>query len=140
MKTVVFEKTVYEEMIKHCQSEYPNEACGILAGAVSKDEIFISKLFKMRNVFEAPRIGYFMDPKEQFEVFGKMRDLGLEFLAIYHSHPFTPAHPSKKDIEMAYYPEAVYVIVSLADFHNPEVKGFKIIDGEVTEMNLIIRR
>jgi len=137
METVILEESIYEEIIRHSRSEYPKEACGLLTGIASKDTIFISKLFKMRNVFETPEIGYFMDPKELFEVFKKIRDLELKFLAIYHSHPLTPVRPSKKDIEIAYYPEAVYIIISLVDFNNPEVKGFKIIEGKVTKLNLM---
>ena len=70
-----------------------------------------------------------MAPEEQFAVIKDMRSKGLEMLAIYHSHPASPARPSPEDIRLAFTPGVIYVIVSLQDSSEPQIRGFTI-DGE----------
>ena len=67
-----------------------------------------------------------------------MREAGIDLVSIYHSHPGGPAFPSATDVDLAYYPEAVYLIVSLMDRQNPVAKGYNIIKGEITEVPLNI--
>jgi proteasome lid subunit RPN8/RPN11 len=67
-----------------------------------------------------------------------MRAKEIDMLAIYHSHPHSPARPSGVDINLAYYPDAVYIIVSLMDAAKPVMKGFLIKDGRVEETALKI--
>ncbi len=121
-------KDLSEQMIKHCLKESPNEACGILAG---KDNL-VQKVYEMTNTEKSPST-YFMDAKEQFKVMKEIRNLGLEMLGIYHSHVASPARPSTHDIELAFYPEVSYVIVSLQEQNNPIVRSFNIKEGKVTE-------
>lgn len=125
-----------QKIIEHCQKEYPKEACGILAGMAGR----VSKVYKMKNTSDNPQICYFMEPGEQLRVFKEMRNSGIEMSGIYHSHSKSPAYPSPRDCEMAYYPEAVYLIISLKDFNNPEVRVFKIIEGKIEEEKVIIRK
>jgi proteasome lid subunit RPN8/RPN11 len=73
-----------------------------------------------------------MDPKEQFAVVKDLRGKDLVMLAVYHSHPETPARPSEEDIQLALTPGVSHVIVSLADSQQPTVKSFKIDQGKVT--------
>ena len=56
----------------------------------------------------------------------QFEDQGLALWGIYHSHPEGPETPSETDVKLAYYPDAVYVIVSLAEPEIPVVRGFKI--------------
>lgn len=130
-----------EEIIEHCKNEYPKEACGILAGKISHRlmEKTVTKVYKMKNVSENPETCYFMQPEEQFKVFKEIRQLEIEMLAIYHSHTNTSAYPSKRDIEMAFYPEAVYIIISLQDFDKPKIRGFKMTEGEIKEERIEIK-
>jgi proteasome lid subunit RPN8/RPN11 len=60
-------------------------------------------------------------------------------LAIYHSHPETPARPSEEDIRLALTPDVVYIIISVAE-PTPVIKGFYIEDNNVTEVHLTIER
>ena len=75
-----------------------------------------------------------MEPKEQFAVVKDIRSAGLEMLAIYHSHPETPARPSAEDTRMALTQDVAYVIVALRDSNCPTIKAFLIKDGEVAEV------
>ena len=86
----------------------------------------------MRNADESPTT-YRLDAREQLRVFDEIDDEGLELFAIYHSHTHTVAYPSPTDRRQAFYPEAYYLLVSLADRDAPALRGFRILDGEVTE-------
>lgn len=116
------------EIIMHAKKNYPKEVCGIIAGTISRRA---KKIYKMKNVSEKPEICYFMKPDEQLKVFKEMRNIKLEMLSIYHSHTCSEAYPSSRDVEMAYYPEAEYVIISLQNLNKPEIRAYKIIDGKI---------
>ncbi len=123
-------RSIFESMIAHCVEQQPGEACGILAGR----EMKVSEIFRMKNVELSPA-SYLMDPAEQFAMLKELRSKSLSMLAIYHSHPCAPAFPSAKDVERAYYEEALYVIVSLAE-GEPVVKAFSIKGGKVVEVGI----
>ena len=80
---------------------------------------------------------YVMDPREQLRIMDEIEGSGEDLLAIYHSHTASPAYPSQTDINLAAYPDAIYLIVSLAEDEAP-LRGFEIRDGEVTEVDLAV--
>ena len=59
-------------------------------------------------------------------------------LAIYHSHPATPARPSAEDIRLALTPGVIYVIMSLVEPESPVIKGFTIDDERVSEVAIAL--
>ena len=120
-------KAVQEDIIAHCQSRYPKEACGILAGANTAAEPIVVQVYPMTNVEDSP-IGYSMDPKEQLQIEKQMRARGQRMLAIYHSHTATAAYPSPVDVRLAISPEVSYVLVSLQDRQRPDLNSYRI-DG-----------
>jgi len=116
---------IINRIIIQGRNEAPLEACGYLA----EKEGLVCKNFKMTNIDKSP-VHFSMDPAEQFAAIKKCRDQGLKIRAVYHTHPETPAHPSKEDIRLAYDPSVSYVIVSLAEA-NPSIKSFIIQKGAV---------
>lgn len=122
------------QMIDHAQAEYPKEACGILGGPPGEP----TKLYRLTNVDPDPVMRYNADPRELKRVFDDLDDNGWDFpLAIYHSHTHSPAFPSPTDVERAFYPEASYVLVSLMDRQKPDLRAFRIIEGKITEMEVV---
>lgn len=117
-------KSVHDEVIRHCKSCYPQEACGFLAGSASKIRVFIP----IENT-DHSTVSYMMDPRQQMRAFDRMNREALELVGIVHSHVASPASPSQKDLSLAYYPDVSYVIVSLADMDRPDLKSFRISDG-----------
>jgi proteasome lid subunit RPN8/RPN11 len=91
----------------------------------------------MKNVDASP-VSYRLDPKEQLKVFSEMDDEGLELAGIYHSHTHSEAYPSETDRRLAFYPESRYLILSLSDRDNPQLKAFRIEDDEVVEEEVTI--
>ncbi|ABB31801.1 Mov34/MPN/PAD-1 family protein [Geobacter metallireducens RCH3] len=118
-------RAIHAELIAHAQADAPIEACGILGGIDGA----VSAIFRMANTDQSDE-HFMMDPKEQFAVVKELRNRGLAMLAIYHSHPETPARPSEEDIRLALTPGVSYVIASLAGAE-PDVKAFRITDGVV---------
>ena len=115
---------VYDMMVTAARAVAPIEACGLLGGVDDAVEQF----YELENT-DAAAEHYNMAPEEQFAAVKDMRSKGLRMLAIWHSHPVTPARMSEEDLRMAYTPNVVYVIVSLADPENPDIKGFTVTDG-----------
>mgnify|MGYP001599766646 CR=1 FL=1 len=125
---IVLKKELFDKIVSQCIKEFPNEACGILGGKDGKAE----KVYEMANVDKSPS-SYLMEPKEQLKIMKEIRNSGLEMTGIYHSHVASEAYPSSHDVELAFYPEASYVIISLKDKNNPRIRSFKIVDGRITE-------
>ncbi len=128
MPELVISREFVEQMVTQCRTCYPNEACGILAGTGNK----VAKVYLIPNAEPSP-INYFMDPKEQFRVMKELRQDGLSMLAIFHSHPQSPAYPSAKDVSLAFYDDVVYLIIGLTDPESPEIRAYTIIDGVVRD-------
>ena len=79
-----------------------------------------------------------IDSREPLKLFKELRTQNLEMVAIYHSHVDAQAYPSQRDIEMASYPESSYIIVSLSDPKSPVARSFRIVDGKISEEELVI--
>lgn len=119
-------------MVTHCKSEYPVEACGILAG---KNGI-VKRVYEMTNI-ERSSISYQMESREQLRVMKEIRNIKLEMVAVYHSHPYADAYPSTRDIRLAFYEDTLYVIVSLIKT-DTIVKAYEIKDSLVSEIPICI--
>ena len=125
---VRIEAAVINSMVEHAEQEAPLECCGLLMGRSGR----ITRLRGMQNLARSP-IRYEMAPRELFQFFKELRTSGLEHLGIYHSHPSSEAHPSPTDISQAFYPDCIYVILSLLAPGPPSVRAFSIIEGVVAE-------
>ena len=86
----------------------------------------------MRNADQS-RTTYRLDPKDQFQVFSEIEDKGWELAGIFHSHTHTEAYPSETDRQQAFYPDAHYVLLSLADRSIPSLRAYAIVEGVVEE-------
>jgi proteasome lid subunit RPN8/RPN11 len=132
MPELLIPREFFDKMVTHCMACYPNEACGILAGTGNR----VKKVYLMSNSEPSP-VSYVMEPKEQFRVMKELRQEGLSMVAIFHSHPQSPAYPSPKDISLAFYDDAVYVIIGLIRRNLPEVRAFEIVDGNIQAVKII---
>ena len=119
---------IRDEMVAHSLEGRPNEVCGLLAGR----DATVTHLFRATNK-EQSAVRYEIDPADLLRIFREIDDADLEHVGIYHSHTHTEAYPSATDIRLAFYPDAIYFIVSLMDEHAPVVRAFHIRDGEITE-------
>jgi len=126
-------RALYDEMVEHARGEAPNECCGMFA---STDGV-AHKVYRAVNAAASP-LRYEIDGAEQYRIQMDIDDAGHDLGAIYHSHTRSKPYPSQTDINLAFYPEALYVIVGLAG-EEPEVRAFQIRDGQVTEAELEVQ-
>lgn len=119
-------------MRAHVGAEAPLEACGLLAGASGRSR----QVFLVRNEL-ASATHYSMAPSEQLRAFMEIERAGWELLAIYHSHPNGPPHPSQTDLAEAHYPGVAHLIWTR---HGGEwtCRAFLLDGGEVSEVELVI--
>lgn len=130
---IAIPKHIYDDLIQHAREGFPLEVCGILGGT----DDTVSAHYRMTNT-DASNEHFMMEPKEQFSVVKDLRAKGLSMLAIYHSHPETPARPSEEDIKLALTPDVSYIIISLADPEKADMKSFKISNGNVTAEEIVV--
>ena len=75
---------------EHARAEEPNEACGLVVLRDGRAERYVPG----RNAASSPyRFELEVDPEVWF-----LEDDGYE-LAVFHSHPASPARPSRTDVE-----------------------------------------
>jgi proteasome lid subunit RPN8/RPN11 len=137
---LVLPRQLHDRIVAHAREEFPNEACGILAG-LSGEALAV---YRMRNA-EASPVVYRFDEREQLRVFNEIEGKGWEILAFFHSHTHTEAYPSPTDRAQAHwtdpvsleevpaYPEIRYLILSLKDWNEPVLRGFRFEAGEPVE-------
>lgn len=126
-------QSLIEEIVAHAREDLPNECCGMVGGVDGEART----VYRAANA-EASPFRYSIDAREQFRLMQEIEGAGEELVGIYHSHTKSPAYPSQTDVNLAGWPDAVYLIASLADAEAPEVKGFWIRDGRISEADLVV--
>jgi [CysO sulfur-carrier protein]-S-L-cysteine hydrolase len=131
------DKDSYDALVTHARAAYPNEACALLAGLGNGDRPVVTKVFALPNAEASPTF-YVVEPKAQLKAMNEMDEQGWDLVGIFHSHTFTEAYPSRTDVQLAAYPDAAYLILSLAEPESPRLRAFSIRDGEVDELEVSV--
>jgi [CysO sulfur-carrier protein]-S-L-cysteine hydrolase len=126
---LILSKPDYELILGHVRAEWPNEACGLLAGEGGK----VQRVYLVENSLHSPR-AYQMDPVEQVRVMLEIEAAGWELSGIFHSHPSGPAFPSATDVAQAYYPDSVYLILAADAQGEWHSRAFQIEADQVSEV------
>jgi proteasome lid subunit RPN8/RPN11 len=115
------------QIVAHAREVSPHECCGLIGGIDGKRA---QTIYRLRNIASDTLVSYEAEPEELFAAQRQMRERGEQLLAIYHSHPRSgePA-PSATDVQLAYYPSAVYLIVGLGGVE-PVMRAFRISERE----------
>src|SRR3712207_9570990 len=127
-------RSLYDRIIAQARDEAPNECCGMIA---TRDGVAVS-VHPARNAAASP-LRYEIDGMEQYRIQSAIEDAGLDLGAIYHSHTRSAPLPSQTDINLAFYPDALYVIVGVAG-DEPDVRAWRIAGGAVEEAALEVDR
>jgi len=133
---LTIQRALADQMIAHALIDHPDEACGVIAGNSGSD--VPSRHIPMLNAARSPTF-YEFDPVDLLKLYREMDSADEEPIVIYHSHTSTEAYPSRTDISYAAEPNAHYVLIStreeLADA--PEFRSFRIVEGQVTEEEVV---
>lgn len=99
-----------------------------------------SRLFRLTNLAPGNTL-YEIDPQQLYELeFRQLPELGLQIVAIYHSHPATEAYPSPTDQALAFWPEVLYLICSLTIPESPVIRAFQLKNEQVREVSIVVLR
>ena len=120
-----------DEIVAQARAEAPNECCGIVG---TRDGEAV-ELFKTRNAAASP-LRYEIDSKDLLRAYTAIDDAGLDVGIIYHSHTRSAPEPSQTDINLARFPDAIYLIVGVQDPERDELRAWYIDDGKVAEAPL----
>lgn len=128
-----------DAIIAHAKRDHPDEACGIVAGPEGSDRP--ERFIEMVNAAGSPTF-YEFDSTDLFQLYKDMDANDEEPVVVYHSHTATEAYPSRTDIGLASEPNAHYVLVSTREHGNNdgpvEFRSYRIVDGEVTEEEVVV--
>lgn len=140
--STVLPAEIRAEITEHARRDYPNEACGLIVGsgaAAAGGQAL--RFVATRNAANSP-YRYEIDSIELLAVTLEADRNDEEIWGIVHSHTHTPARPSPTDIGLAFYPDALYLLISLAEAEadpatgEPGIRAWRIVDGEVFEVAL----
>lgn len=135
--TVHLSAEIVQQLIDHARAEYPNEMCGVIVGdrpAAAGGRAL--RWAPARNQAASPA-RYAIHPDDLYRLSVETDDADEAFWGIVHSHTHSPARPSPTDIGLAFYPDAIYIVVSLAE-DEPALLAWRIVDGEVHSVELMV--
>ena len=119
------------EIVAQARAEAPNECCGIIA---TSDGQAVA-VHRATNQAASP-LRYEISGAEQYAIQQQIDRAGHELGAIYHSHTRSAPYPSQTDINLAFHPDSLYVIVGLASGEEAEIRAYTIRDGKVQDAEL----
>ncbi len=129
MHAITLTQEQMRQILTQAQADAPLETCGLLAGRDGR----VERVLPVPNAEHSP-VTYRMDGQEFANA---MAACDYEPLGIYHSHPQGPPVPSATDIAQAFYPDSVYLVISLG-LKPPSVRAFRIVDGLAAEIALVV--
>ena len=131
---LTIDQATHDAIIAHARRDHPDEACGIVAGAIGSD--LPTRHIPMLNAAMSPTF-YEFDSGDLFRLYREMDERDEDPVVVYHSHTATEAYPSRTDINLASEPDSHYVLVSTRDGAHEsgpvDFKSYRIVDGVVTE-------
>ncbi len=138
---LVLPEVIRDAVIAHARAEYPNEMCGLIVGDRPAGEGGRALRFEPTRNKAASPYRYEIDPDDLLRLTIATDDADEVFWGIVHSHTHSPAVPSPTDIGLAFYPESLYLLVSLAEDQQdatgqPGIRAWRIVDGAVDEVAL----
>ena len=128
-------KSAHDQMVAHCLTGVPDEACGLLGGNLETGEVVTC--YPARNLAASAKL-YTVDPKDHLQADRDAEASGNSIIGVFHSHTHTEAYPSPTDVAQAPDPDWHYVLVSLRDTQ-PVVRSYRIVDGVITEEPVSLR-
>jgi proteasome lid subunit RPN8/RPN11 len=140
---IIFTAAQIQSISAHAEGIYPEECCGILLGKIAKFDRTVVEVIPTVNAWVADRVDnsnpsnelnrskhsrYTIAPLAIFQAQKRGRDLDLEIIGFFHSHPDYPAIPSSCDRDQAWEVYS-YPIVSVLQGQVSEIKSW-VLDGD----------
>jgi [CysO sulfur-carrier protein]-S-L-cysteine hydrolase len=139
---IVLPRSIRDALIAHARAGYPNEACGLIIGTRPAGEGGEALRFEATTNKAASPYRYEIDPGDLYRISVAADDADEVIWGIVHSHTHTPAVPSPTDLGLAFYPDSLYLLVSLSEDEAdaatgaPSVRAWRILDEHAHEVHL----
>jgi proteasome lid subunit RPN8/RPN11 len=131
---------IRDQIVAAARADYPNEMAALIVGDAPAAEGGQARRFEaVRNKAASP-YRYEIHPDDLLRLTIATDDAGEVFWGIVHSHTHTPAVPSPTDLGLAFYPDALYLLVSLSETEAdpvtgaPSLRAWRIVDGAIHEV------
>lgn len=141
---VVLPAAIAGSIRSHARAESPNEACGLIVGSAPAASGGIALRYEACRNQAASPVRYDIHPDDLIRLTVAADDAEEVFWGIVHSHVGSSPVPSPTDVGLAFYPDALYVLVSLAADQAdpvtgaPSLRAWRILDGVVHEVGLVV--
>ena len=138
--TVAIDDAIRRAIEDAARADYPNEMCGVIVGDAPAAAGGRALRFEHARNTAASPYRYEIHPDDLLRLTIETDDADEVFWAIVHSHTHTPAVPSPTDIGLAFYPDALYVLISLSPDEAdpatgaPSLRAWRIVDGAIHEV------
>jgi proteasome lid subunit RPN8/RPN11 len=119
-------------IVEHAREAAPHECCGLLLGRSDS----VSQVLPAHNIAADPATRFLIDPADHFAARRMARGAGLDVVGFYHSHPGSPAEPSRRDRDEFTYGGSLYLIVSLRT-ETPEIGLFRFESGNFRRLPFV---
>ena len=111
MQKIILSKLQKKTLLDHTCKEEPNEACAILYGNKIEEENTVKEIWLTKNDTPSP-IEFTLSAEQTWEMDQKRKELNLEIIGIFHSHPKGEAYPSNTDKKFMENNPYVWIIYS----------------------------
>ena len=111
MQKIILSKLQKKILLDHTCKEEPNEACAILYGNKIEEENTVKEIWLTKNDTPSP-IEFTLSAEQTWEMDQKRKELNLEIIGIFHSHPKGEAYPSNTDKKFMENNPYVWIIYS----------------------------
>jgi proteasome lid subunit RPN8/RPN11 len=141
--TIVITTAQLQVIHQHAETIYPEECCGILLGQIDKFTKTIIEVIPTINIWESVESidplnsdeattrtktsRYTIPPQDILQAQKRSRDLDLNIVGFFHSHPDYPATPSVCDRDLAWHVYS-YPIVSVINGKVSDIKSWVLDD------------
>ena len=96
MQKIILSQSDKKILIECAENEKPNESCAILYGDIKNENSIVKEIWLTENIEKSP-VEFTLSPEQTLEMHEKEKELGLQIIGIFHSHPKSQAFPSSTD-------------------------------------------
>lgn len=135
MEGIWLTSDVYGAIVGHAYSVLPAEAVGLLGGPVPD---YATLSISLPN--RADQKAFLADPFDQFTAERALARLGLQLVAVYHSHPSGGAQLSPLDLIFARKRACLQIVIALdrLDLPGEELRAYRVTDNMGVEVEMRI--
>jgi len=99
--------------VAHAEATYPNECCGAMLGLIDGSLKTVRVALRLDNAAAGSQQAYYeLRPEDLLRADRKARELKMDLIGIYHSHPDCDAYFSQTDLKNSC-PWYSFVVISI---------------------------